>query len=290
MYTRRILSAAIATLCVSLPAYAQCNFPQSLTIAGAYTVNGVVRPVLRMREGTTYTFTANNASIHPVILTTSSTGGFGSTPLTPTQAPGYSGTPAANGQTFTITPGPNTPGTFYYQCNIHSLLGNQIIVVRAPTLIEQPESQTVCSGSDVMLHVAAQPNGANTLTYQWMKDSQPILGENDHMLMLMGVDADDQGGYFCVVTNECGDVRNSDVAMLTVENCCDSIDFNNDTSLFDPQDIDAFLSVYSEGPCVPAIATCNDIDFNNDSSIFDPCDIDAFLLAFSEGPCTPCGQ
>ncbi len=70
---------------------------------------------------------------------------------------------------------------------------------------------------------------------------------------------------------------------------CDSIDFNNDTSLFDPQDIDAFLSVYSEGPCIPEAATCNDIDFNNDGSVFDPCDIDAFLLQFSEGPCTLCG-
>ena len=70
---------------------------------------------------------------------------------------------------------------------------------------------------------------------------------------------------------------------------CDSIDFNNDTSLFDPQDIDAFLSVYSEGPCIPATATCNDIDFNNDGSLFDPCDIDSFLLVFSEGPCTLCG-
>ncbi|MFO0858532.1 MAG: PA14 domain-containing protein [Phycisphaerales bacterium] len=71
---------------------------------------------------------------------------------------------------------------------------------------------------------------------------------------------------------------------------CDDIDFNNDNSLFDPQDIDAFLSVYSEGPCIPANATCNDIDFNNDGSVFDPCDIDAFLLVFSEGPCTACGQ
>ncbi len=70
---------------------------------------------------------------------------------------------------------------------------------------------------------------------------------------------------------------------------CDSIDFNNDTSLFDPQDIDAFLSVYSEGPCIPETATCNDIDFNNDNSVFDPCDIDSFLLQFSEGPCTLCG-
>jgi subtilisin-like proprotein convertase family protein len=70
---------------------------------------------------------------------------------------------------------------------------------------------------------------------------------------------------------------------------CNDIDINNDGSLFDPTDIDAFLSVYGEGPCVPAEATCDGIDFNNDTSLFDPCDIDAFLLVFSEGPCTLCG-
>lgn len=66
---------------------------------------------------------------------------------------------------------------------------------------------------------------------------------------------------------------------------CDSIDFNNDGSVFDPQDIEAFLSRYSEGPCIPATAICNDIDFNNDQSVFDPQDIDAFLRVYSEGPC-----
>ncbi|MFO0858664.1 MAG: immunoglobulin domain-containing protein [Phycisphaerales bacterium] len=69
---------------------------------------------------------------------------------------------------------------------------------------------------------------------------------------------------------------------------CDSIDFNNDTSVFDPQDIDAFLSVYSEGPCIPETSICSDIDFNNDSSVFDPCDISSFLQVFSEGPCALC--
>ncbi len=71
---------------------------------------------------------------------------------------------------------------------------------------------------------------------------------------------------------------------------CDSIDFNNDSSFFDPTDIDAFLSVFSEGPCIPTEAPCNDIDFNNDGALFDPCDIDSFLLVFSEGPCTVCGE
>ncbi len=66
---------------------------------------------------------------------------------------------------------------------------------------------------------------------------------------------------------------------------CDDIDFNNDGSAFDPQDVDAFLSVFSEGPCVPAAAICNDIDFNNDGSLFDPGDTEAFLRVYSEGPC-----
>lgn len=66
---------------------------------------------------------------------------------------------------------------------------------------------------------------------------------------------------------------------------CDSVDFNNDGSIFDPTDVDAYLSVFSEGPCIPAGATCNDLDFNNDGSIFDPGDIDVFLSVFSEGPC-----
>jgi hypothetical protein len=49
------------------------------------------------------------------------------------------------------------------------------------------------------------------------------------------------------------------------------------------------LSVFSEGPCIPATAACNDIDFNNDGALFDPCDIDSFLQRYSEGPCTLCG-
>lgn len=76
-------------------------------------------------------------------------------------------------------------------------------------------------------------------------------------------------------------VATGDVVQVT----CNDIDFNNDGSLFDPQDIEAFLSVYSEGPCIPETATCDSIDFNNDGSLFDPEDINAFLRVFSEGPC-----
>lgn len=66
---------------------------------------------------------------------------------------------------------------------------------------------------------------------------------------------------------------------------CDTVDFNNDGSVFDPQDIEAFLSVFAEGPCLPETALCNDIDFNNDMSNFDPQDIEAFLRVYAEGSC-----
>ncbi len=94
-------------------------------------------------------------------------------------------------------------------------------------------------------------------------------------------------GSFTQAANASGTLPANKLARLGyVGNCrCDPIDFNNDGSLFDPTDVDAFFSVFSEGPCIPANATCNDLDFNNDGSLFDPQDVDAFFSVFSEGPC-----
>jgi hypothetical protein len=101
--------------------------------------------------------------------------------------------------------------------------------------------------------------------------------------------SDDGTLYLIVRRNGVGDVIGWVPAFGSTGPTCNDVDINNDGSSFDPQDIDAFLSVFSEGPCVPETATCDSIDFNNDASLFDPCDIDSFLLVFSEGPCTLCG-
>ncbi len=105
------------------------------------------------------------------------------------------------------------------------------------------------------------------------------LGSNTPYGQLISRDGRTLVGYTFSPTGTCWTVR------LSGDYLCDSIDFNNDTSLFDPQDIAAFLSRYSEGPCIPESATCNDIDFNNDTNLFDPEDINAFLRVYSEGPC-----
>ncbi|MFO0856530.1 MAG: hypothetical protein U0640_04130 [Phycisphaerales bacterium] len=137
--------------------------------------------------------------------------------------------------------------------------------------------------------------GSRAMTYEWYKDDVLITSDDGGRITGLGTSEivvndftiEDRGNYRVQITNSCGTLDGGTYPLGGPP--CDSIDFNNDTSLFDPQDIDAFLSVYSEGPCIPDTATCNDIDFNNDGSLFDPCDIDSFLLQFSEGPCTLCG-
>ncbi len=140
--------------------------------------------------------------------------------------------------------------------------------------------------------------GSRAMTYEWYKDDVLITDDDGGRITGLGTPditvfdftEEDRGLYRVQVTNSCGTLNGGEFPLGgPIGPTCDSIDFNNDTSFFDPQDIDAFLSVYSEGPCIPEEAACNDIDFNNDGSVFDPCDIDSFLLQFSEGPCTLCG-
>ncbi len=164
--------------------------------------------------------------------------------------------------------------------------------------------------------VAGSSNGSNTNIYTLRNDTEPSLGTLLVIAEATALPPDPEGDaappLLVVTANVDEAISQSDdviglgeqgLGFLPMDTLivrptapsftgpiCDDIDFNNDSSFFDPQDIDAFLSVYGEGSCIPESATCNDIDFNNDTSLFDPCDIDSFLLVFSEGPCTPCGQ
>lgn len=88
------------------------------------------------------------------------------------------------------------------------------------------------------------------------------------------------GGHY--VAQLIFDALESGGASLSTAPCGD-IDFNNDTSVFDPEDISDFLEVYSEGEC--STGNCDTIDFNHDGGVYDPADIDTFLRVFSEGPC-----
>jgi hypothetical protein len=133
-------------------------------------------------------------------------------------------------------------------------------------------------GEPIIRNFILPPNGAGSINVQGLADvPDPV----NNYRYIVEADLDGDGEW---------EPLSSVALRVDGEPSCDSIDFNNDGSSFDPVDIDAFLSVFSEGPCIPALNVCNDIDYNNDGSLFDPCDISSFLLVYSEGPCTPCGE
>jgi trimeric autotransporter adhesin len=157
-----------------------------------------------------------------------------------------------------------------------------------PRVIEQPSDQTLCQGQTLTLRARTSSPDA---TFQWRFEGQEIPGAQQPDLIISNVAVTDAGWYDCVITApSCGQQLTTDASIIVLAHCalpCDPIDFNGDGSRFDPLDIEAFFSVFSEGPCLPAGAVCGDVDFNNDGSFYDPEDFDSFLSVFSEGPCVP---
>jgi len=83
----------------------------------------------------------------------------------------------------------------------------------APTITEQPTSQTVNAGDDVTLAVNASGNPAPT--FQWKKGGTDMSGRTTRFLALLDVTPADDGSYTCVATNTEGSATSS-AATLTV--------------------------------------------------------------------------
>lgn len=82
-----------------------------------------------------------------------------------------------------------------------------------PTILGQPQSQTVPPGSQATFAVQVQSHYA--LMYQWQKNGTNIPGAISSVLTLQNVSAADQGGYQAAVTNAYGTVTSAE-ATLTV--------------------------------------------------------------------------
>lgn len=93
-----------------------------------FTLDGEVRPILTLERGTTYTFTATQTCLHPIVLTLSGTGGAGTVVYTA----GVTGSGACNNAVLTFTPDENTPDVLFYVCTNHTGMGNQINVMTPP--------------------------------------------------------------------------------------------------------------------------------------------------------------
>lgn len=83
----------------------------------------------------------------------------------------------------------------------------------APTIIVQPQSQSIPFGTSFSLSVVA--NGTEPLAYQWKKDGGNIPGATSATYTDSDMQIGDAGSYTCVVTNVVGNVT-SDAAVIEV--------------------------------------------------------------------------
>ena len=85
---------------------------------------------------------------------------------------------------------------------------------RVPSIVAQPQSQTVASGSAVSFGVTAR--GLPMLAYQWYFNGVPVSGGTGSLLTLNSVTTADVGDYRCIITNSYGSAT-SLVATLVVD-------------------------------------------------------------------------
>jgi hypothetical protein len=91
----------------------------------------------------------------------------------------------------------------------------------APSITEQSDDTTICTGQTANFSVTA--SGSGTLTYQWRKDgsdlsdvSGHISGSNTAALTISNATTADNGDYDVIVSGDCDTPDTSDAATLTV--------------------------------------------------------------------------
>jgi hypothetical protein len=84
---------------------------------------------------------------------------------------------------------------------------------RPPTIVTQPQSQTVTNGANVTFSVVV--SGTPPLRFRWHKDGVPLPVATNSTLTLLNVNSSDAGVYFVIVSNSLGTATSSN-AVLTV--------------------------------------------------------------------------
>jgi len=111
--------------------------------------------------------------------------------------------------------GPNDAGAYALQVvnaggraiSQYALLTIPGISAGPPSILTQPQSQTIASGSTVAFTVTAA--GSEPLSYQWQRDGAPVtlataVGANTPTLVINRAVAVNAGTYTCVVANAAG--------------------------------------------------------------------------------------
>ena len=96
---------------------------------------------------------------------------------------------------------------------VDPVLDNVRIIDVAPRIIVQPASQYAAVGGSASFFVTA--TGAQPLRYQWIFNSDPLVGATNSSLSLINVQLTSSGNYSVMVSNDFGSTNSSN-AVLTV--------------------------------------------------------------------------
>jgi len=110
---------------------------------------------------------------------------------------------------------PALPPALFWDTSLFNTSGVLRLVdaILPPTIVTQPQTQSVNPGVNVVLEVV--PGGSGPFTYQWRKDGNVIAGATKRTLSLNAVTQLSEGSYTVTVTNVAGPTT-SDPAVLSV--------------------------------------------------------------------------
>jgi FG-GAP repeat protein len=115
----------------------------------------------------------------------------------------------------------------------HGYIGNAYFFTNAPSILQQPTSQTICESQSVTFSVTADlPSAA----FQWTKNGAPVAGATSSSYTIPFVLTRDAGTYAAIVSSGCASVSSSG-AVLTVQPLFDVRAGNVNGRLTAPQNV-----------------------------------------------------
>lgn len=110
---------------------------------------------------------------------------------------------------------------------IRKIQNNEVLSIRKPKSITyidsiyhniaitfQPSSIVTCLNNNESFEIKA--NGTKPFTFQWKKNNQNIVGENDSILHFNNLSINDEGTYTCIVSNICNGIESNPVELKVI--------------------------------------------------------------------------
>ena len=141
--------------------------------------------------------------------------------------------PGQSGATLTIASADELVDIGNYKVVISTPCSNDtsdvasLFVTTTPEIYQQPDSLTVCVGTDAVFVVEAT---GGSLNYQWYKDGNPLPGETNNTLNFTNIDLTHEGNYTVTITNTCASIE-SDAALLHINSAPEitEVSYNKET-------------------------------------------------------------